>query len=118
MAFLLPATVVSITAVLLVISAAVVVLSILLPFASFSSIPSSSTKAPRVPEPSSRDTTVMLPVTPAVAFLFPLSLFPAEQPANTLPTSAPATARLSRTFAVLWVLFCFVMIHSPFSHLV
>ena len=59
-----------------------------------------------------------LPVTPAVAFLFPLSLFPAEQPANTLPTSAPATARLSRTFAVSWVLFCFVMIHSPFSHLV
>ena len=64
MAFLLPATVVSITEVLLVISAASVVWSTLLPLASFTSMPNSSMKAPRVPEPSSREMTVILPVMP------------------------------------------------------
>ena len=61
------------TEVLLVVSAVAMVRSILLPSASFSSMPKSSMKAPRVPEPSSRETTVILS-----------SVFP--QPANNTAT--------------------------------
>ena len=50
-----PATVVIMTAVELVIMASSMVMSTLLPSASFCSIPKSSMKAPRVPEPSSRE---------------------------------------------------------------
>ena len=58
----LPATVVIMTEVLLVISAVSMVISILLPSASFCSMPRSSMNAPLVPEPSSRDSTVIAPL--------------------------------------------------------
>ena len=54
-----PATDVIMTAVELVMAAAGVVMSTLSPLASFCSMPNSSTKAPRVPEPSSREYTEM-----------------------------------------------------------
>ena len=53
------ATLVIITDVEFVISAVEIVLSILLPSASFSSIPNSSINAPLVPDPSSREITVI-----------------------------------------------------------
>ena len=59
MASLLPATVVIMTAVLLVMDALSVVISTFLP-SFFCSMPKSSMKAPRVPLPSSRDTTTIL----------------------------------------------------------
>ena len=61
-ALVLPATVVIITEVLLVISAVSTVMSTLFPSASFCSMPISSMKAPLVPEPSSRDRTVIAPL--------------------------------------------------------
>ena len=54
-----PETVVIMISVLLEMIASAVVLSVLLPSASFSSTPVSSTKAPLVPEPSSRETTLI-----------------------------------------------------------
>ena len=64
MAFSLPATLVSTTSVLFAISASAVVLSTFLPSAVFSSTPVSSMNAPRVPEPSSREMTVIAPEAP------------------------------------------------------
>ena len=57
-----PATDVIMTAVELVMAAAGVVMSTLSPLASFCSMPNSSMNAPRVPEPSSRERTVISPV--------------------------------------------------------
>ena len=54
-----PETVVNITSVLFVMIASSVVLSIFSPASFFSSTPNSSMNAPLVPEPSSRDTTLM-----------------------------------------------------------
>lgn len=59
MAYSFPATVLIITDVLFVTLASSVVLSTLLPSASFSSIPNNSINAPLVPDPSSLDTTVI-----------------------------------------------------------
>ena len=62
MAFGLPCTVVIITEVLFVICASSVVRSSFSPASFFCSMPNSSMNAPRVPEPSSRERTVISPV--------------------------------------------------------
>ena len=72
-----------------------VVLSVLLPLASLVSMPNSSMNAPRVPEPSSRDTTSMAPlaVLPAAALSESVLLSFAEelpQPASAPISSIPA----------------------------
>lgn len=91
-----PATDVIMTAVELVMAAAGVVMSTLSPLASFCSMPNSSTKAPRVPEPSSREYTEMgaladAPLPPdALAESPAAAVSPADVPAQ--PASATASA--------------------------
>ena len=91
-----PATDVIMTAVELVMAAAGVVMSTLSPLASFCSMPNSSTKAPRVPEPSSREYTEMgaladAPLPPdALAESPAAAVSPADAP--TQPASATARA--------------------------
>ena len=126
MAALLPATVCIITAVLLMISAEEVVLSTLLPSASFSSIPISSMKAPRVPEPSSREITLIEPLMPVDSELpsveLPLSetelsevpevaLFSALlHPANIPAADKHTRAIASHFFVFIWFLLLFVFV--------
>ena len=107
------------TEVLFVMFASSVVISIFSPFTS-SSMPNSSTKAPRVPEPSSLDTTVMslvLSQSPDVSFeplsavplsdsvpdaasvLFPASSFPPH--AASPNTITPASITAANLFIVL-----------------
>ena len=108
MALSLPATVVIITAVLFVISAVSVVLSIFSPASFFSSMPNSSINAPLVPEPSSRETTVIVPsAAPPCA----LSLLP--QPAN-IPTATVIAKATANTFFIFISLlfFCFPFVYS------
>ena len=98
-ALLSPATLLITTSVLFAMIALVAVLSVLLPSASFSSTPVSSTNAPLVPEPFSRLTTEIVPLTAplsddfAALPLLPEALpHPAKSPnIITLPNTTVAT---------------------------
>ena len=102
-----PETVVIMISVLLEMIALEVVLSTLLPSASFSSTPVSSTKAPLVPEPSSRDTTLIgwlaLPPEdePASELAFPLLPQPVINAAAHITLIATANNLLFLIISVL-----------------
>ena len=98
MAFLLPATEAIMTEVELVISALSVVRSTFFPL-TFSSIPNSSTNAPRVPDPSSRESTV-------------ISAALANPPFNAM---APKASVVSTYFPNLFITFSFNVLLHPFQ---
>ena len=87
------ATVVFITAVELVIAAEEVVLSTFLPLPSFSSIPNSSINAPRVPDPSSREVTLMGASFDSLLESLLLALQPTSNPHKAAKQSANAPIR-------------------------
>ena len=107
MAYALPATVVIMTFVLLVVTASTVVLSISWPSAVSSSTPVSSMNALRVPEPSSREITVMAAdgSNPSLS---------AGRPPHPIMTAA-STAHSARQIQLRF--FCFMVFSAPFLFL-
>ena len=106
--FTSPATVVIITEVEFVIFASSVVMSTLLPSASFSSIPKSSTNAPLVPDPSSRERMVISPDAPVWSALsavlsFPLLPHPTMVPSANVATRSVAAISFNFIFDLLFV---------------
>ena len=96
MPFSSPATDVIMTDVEFVMAADVVVMSTFSPLASFSSMPMSSTNAPRVPEPSSREYTETSPdgTAPAAPSPSPPSPEPAlPPPEQPMRPNAPSASR-------------------------
>ena len=112
MAFSLPATLVRTTSVLFAISASAVVLSTFLPSAVFSSTPVSSMNAPRVPEPSSREMTVIAPETPLSA---PSAACVSEADAELpQPARAPVSMSAARSRDTLFFMIVFSFVIRSF----
>ena len=113
MAYSFPATVLIITDVLFVTLASSVVLSTLLPSASFSSIPNNSINAPLVPDPSSLDTTVIaLLLSNSEPALSPVPV-PAESP-ELLPQPVRHPAIITALKTVANTFFIFIICFPPF----
>ena len=105
------ATEVIITEVEFVMAAASVVMSTLLPAASFSSSPNSSMNAPRVPEPSSREYTEIS----LLAWFADESLFDESEPFDAQPTALRRPkAQIATSTAVRPFLIKALLISIPF----